>query len=391
MKILTAMYTMRRGGAYDRFVMMMEALLDRGCQVHCLSLTPISIPHEGYKNHLVLKQLGKTRFAKGIVLFVFPLYGVWVGHREKIDLFVAFGALYAFIEGVPKWVLRKPMVTFLRGSFAFGMRAQGQHKLLLWLSQWIERVGIRISDTILSVNSAIQEEMRIAAGGRRGQRWEVLPNNIPFIPVADRGDISQTRRNYGIPEGAKILITAGVITCGKNLELLIQCLPQIGMENLVLLIAGDAATEADSRYRIRLKELVDNQAVRDRVVFTGWIEKQELWRLFFAADLFVLPSVSEGMPNVMLEALGCGLPCMGSDIPGITDVLQYRVLMFNPKDPGALSNKIQRYLSVQGYADGIKKLCGERRKAFSFDWKERTYQIVTGIGGGLLREFVRQG
>ena len=53
MKIMTAMYTLRRGGAYDRFIMMMEALLERKCHVHCLSLTPIMIDHPHYCNHLV--------------------------------------------------------------------------------------------------------------------------------------------------------------------------------------------------------------------------------------------------------------------------------------------------------------------------------------------------
>ena len=48
MKIMTAMYTMRRGGAYDRFLMMLEAFLERECAVHCLSLTPIQIEHPCY-------------------------------------------------------------------------------------------------------------------------------------------------------------------------------------------------------------------------------------------------------------------------------------------------------------------------------------------------------
>ena len=48
MKIMTAMYTMRRGGAYDRFIMMLEAFLERNCEMHCLSLTPIQINHSSF-------------------------------------------------------------------------------------------------------------------------------------------------------------------------------------------------------------------------------------------------------------------------------------------------------------------------------------------------------
>lgn len=141
MKILTAMYTMRRGGAYDRLQMMMEAFLERECEVHCLSLTPIMVNHPRYQNHSlrIPPRMRETFLAKVVVLSLFPFYALWIGRQEKIDLFIAFGTLYAFIESIPKWILRKPMVTFLRGNFAFGMRAQGRSGFFLWLNQWIKK------------------------------------------------------------------------------------------------------------------------------------------------------------------------------------------------------------------------------------------------------------
>ena len=380
MKVLTAMYTVRRGGAYDRFIMMIEALLERGCKVHCLSLTPISIRHKGYKNHTI-RLPGKTKdtgFAKGIVLFFFPLYALWIGRQEKIDLFIAFGTLYAFIESIPKSILRKPMVTFLRGDFAFGMRMQGQQRLLLWSSQWIEKVGIYFSDTILSVNSILREEMRRTAGVRKGVRWKVLPNDIPPIPIPEKQDISQIRKKYGVPEGAKVLVSAGVITRGKNLELLIRSLPKIGLQNLFLLVAGDGATEADFQYHAFLKELVKDLELGNRVIFTGWLEKEELWKIFHGVDLFILPSKNEGMPNVMLEALGCDLPCMGSNIAGIKDILDYDELLFDPLDEKMLANKLRRFFSDHQHYSQVERLCHERKVTFIFDWKEKVFEMVTG-------------
>ena len=53
MKVMTAMYTIRRGGAYDRFIMMLEAFLERNCEMHCLSLTPIQIKHSLFHNHML--------------------------------------------------------------------------------------------------------------------------------------------------------------------------------------------------------------------------------------------------------------------------------------------------------------------------------------------------
>jgi len=380
MKIMTAMYTMRRGGAYDRFRMMLEAFLERGCKVHCLSLTPITVNHEEYQNHVLRIPTGlqETLVGKMVVLFLFPLYALWIGGRERIDLFIAFSTLYAFIESIPKWILKKPMVTFLRGSFAFGMRMQGQCRVLLWLNRWIEKVGLFFSDTILSVSPTLLEEMRRTAGGRKGVRWKVLPNDIPPIPIPEKQDISQIRKKYGVPEGAKVLVSAGVITRGKNLELLIRSLPEIGLQNLFLLVAGNGATEADFQYQAFLKELVKDLELGNRVIFTGWLEKEELWKIFHGVDLFILPSKNEGMPNVMLEALGCDLSCMGSNIAGIKDILNYDELLFDPLDEKMLANKLRRVFSDAQYCSQIERLCQERKVAFIFDWKEKVFEMVTG-------------
>ncbi len=78
----------------------------------------------------------------------------------------------------------------------------------------------------------------------------------------------------------------------------------------------------------------------------------------------------------MLEALGVGLPCMGSNIAGIKDILQYEELMFHPSDNKELADKIKKLLSDRTYVDRIKRLCEERKGFFWFDWKERVFQVT---------------
>jgi glycosyltransferase involved in cell wall biosynthesis len=123
--------------------------------------------------------------------------------------------------------------------------------------------------------------------------------------------------------------------------------------------------------------LIETLGLDQRVIFTGWLEKKELWKIFRAADLFVLPSKSEGMPNAMLEALGFGLPCIGSKVPGIIDVLQYEELMFDPMDEQSLIDKIRHLFSDFQYLHEMKTLCQDRRKTFIFDWKKKVFQVVT--------------
>lgn len=97
MKIMTAMYTMRRGGAYDRLKTMVEAFLERSCKVHCLSLTPVQIEIFYLHSHVIFYPFKNGLMGKLAAIFIFSLWSIWVGGRNKIDLLIAIGSLYAFI------------------------------------------------------------------------------------------------------------------------------------------------------------------------------------------------------------------------------------------------------------------------------------------------------
>jgi glycosyltransferase involved in cell wall biosynthesis len=197
------------------------------------------------------------------------------------------------------------------------------------------------------------------------------------MSIREKEDVLQTRDKYGIPGNAKVLVTAGILNRGKNIETIIACLKKIEVENLYLLIVGDGSTEVDFRYKDSLQRLARKLEVEKQVIFTGWLEKEDLWRIYLASDLFVLPSLSEGMPNAMLEALGTGLPCMGSNIAGIKDILQYEELMFDPQREKVLTNKIQKFFTEKQFSGKVKRLCQARKEVFNFDWKEKAFKMVT--------------
>jgi glycosyltransferase involved in cell wall biosynthesis len=379
MKIMTAMYTLKRGGSYDRFKMLIEAFLDRECEVHCLSLTPIEIEHPLFHNHVMhlpFKKVGGL-IGKLVVLSMFPIWSVWVGWRNRIDLIIAFGSLYAFVQGLTKCFLKRPLVTLIRGDSRFGLRMQNSSKYTLYLNKGIENMGLNSSDLIITNNTALREE--ILKSLRKGKHIDVkvLLNNILSIPSPHLQDIPRTRAKYGIPEDAKVLVTAGVLNQGKNIEVLINSLPRIEMKNLHLLVVGDGSTEADFQYRDFLKARAKELKVEERVIFTGWVEKEELWKIYLASDLFVMPSINEGMPNAMLEALGIDLPCIGSRISGVKDILQHEELMFDPKDEKDILRKISRFFSDEQLSNHIAELCRGRKKDFFFDWKEKVFQMAT--------------
>ncbi len=379
MKIMTAMYTLRRGGAYDRFLMMLEAFLERNYEVHCLSLTPIQIKNPFYHNEVCCLPFksGDSLVAKLLVLLLFPLYSFQIGWREKIDLFVAFGSLYAFILAIPKWILKRPMVTLIRGDFAFGLKMRSSFKNFLWLNKAVEYFGLTASDLILAVNKDIQKKVMKIVWNRKNIDVEILFNNILVSNHSIPIERKMIRVRYSIPEDAKILLTAGVLNRGKNIELLLKSFLRIEINNLFLFIIGEGTTKEDALYLDNFKKMIKELGLEQMVIFTGWLQKEELWRTFRASDLFILPSLDEGMSNVLLEALGLNLPCLGSKIPGVEDILQHEELMFDPLDVEALANKIRDIFSDVLLFEKVKYLCQERKKVFLFDWKETLFQIVT--------------
>jgi glycosyltransferase involved in cell wall biosynthesis len=386
MKVMTAMYISRKGGSYDRFKMMIESFLEKEWEVHCLSLAPITIEHSLYHNHMIYFPFKKVDglIARLSVLLIFPVWAIWVGWRNKIDLIIAFGSLYAFIQGFSKWFLKRPMITFIRGNSSFGLQMRNSFRYAVYLNRGIENIGLLFSDRVITNNTAIQEEISKSLG-RRNIEVQVLFNDIPPMEIREPEDISKTREKYGIPRDAKVLVTAGILNRGKNIETLIECLPKIQMKDIYVLIVGDGSTEADFRYKDSLQGLAKELGVDKQVLFTGWLEKEELWKIYIACDLFVFPSLSEGMPNAMLEALGVGLPCMGSNIAGIKNILQYEELMFVPQDEKALTNKIQQFFTEKQFFDKVKRLCQQRKDLFVFDWKERAFEMITETSTSLIK------
>jgi glycosyltransferase involved in cell wall biosynthesis len=380
MKIQTAMYTLRKGGAYDRFLMMVEALLERGCEVHCLSLVPVPVKHPSYLNHIMFFPFqGKNGWmAKLVVFLFFPFYGLLIGWREKVNLFVSFGPLYAFLQAVPKWILNKPMVTFVRLDLSLKFDKGDPFHLLRLLNKVVEYLGLLFADRIVAVNTTIRQEVIETIGKWKKVEVEVLFNNIPkVIESFSEKDIIETRHRLGISRQAKIFVTAGVLTPRKNIEFLLKSLSKLRGENWFLLVIGDPFGKQTLPYVHHLKELTKKLNLQSKVIFKGWVEKEELWGFFGAADLFVLPSIQEGMPNVMLEALGMDLACIGTKIPGIRDILQHEELLFDPVDEEAITQNIRQILSESPFFDQIKKLCEERKKVFEFDWKEKIFDLVT--------------
>lgn len=142
----------------------------------------------------------------------------------------------------------------------------------------------------------------------------------------------------GFGENEIVLISVGSFAQPyKGFDVLIEavalCVEQ-GLDVKLVLVG-------DGYYRSDLEALGYRLGVGDRVAFRGQLPAGERVRAAVDnADLFVLPSLTEGLPRVMIEAMARGLPCIGSSVGGIPELLPPEDL-FPPRNPKALADKIQ--------------------------------------------------
>jgi glycosyltransferase involved in cell wall biosynthesis len=158
----------------------------------------------------------------------------------------------------------------------------------------------------------------------------------------------------------------------------------------VLRVVGDGPERAD------LEQTAASLGLADRVEFAGWVVRRELPTHYDWGDVFVLPSVDEGMPNVVLEALAAGLPVIGTDVPGTRDLVEpgRSGFLVPPGSPAAIASAIDRLVSSpdlvrllgahgraaalgrrwEGVADRYRRALGSA----AFDLVDRSADVVLG-------------
>ena len=172
-----------------------------------------------------------------------------------------------------------------------------------WLLRQCEKLSLRFSNRVVFVNKYQMEKCGAL------NKSVFVPNGID--PVT-RSDSTTFLEKHGIHQG-DYLLAVGRLTPEKGLQYLVEAanrLPQVTQ----VVIAG--ASDHDDCYR-KLLEQVDRG---HKVVFTGFTTGEDLRQLYSHARALVLPSVNEGFPMVMLEAMAYGLPIVCSDIPGTRQV-----------------------------------------------------------------------
>ncbi|MBQ9261033.1 MAG: glycosyltransferase family 4 protein [Prevotella sp.] len=145
----------------------------------------------------------------------------------------------------------------------------------------------------------------------RGQKIVSIPNPID-THIYRSGDKQAARKNLGLPEDKRLIlfVSQRVTNKNKGMDYLIDACRQLKDYELVIL-GGHA------------EEVVDQLPLKAHPL--GYVnDERRIVEIFQAVDVFVLPSLSENLPNTIMEAMACGVPCVGFKVGGIPEEIDHK-------------------------------------------------------------------
>ena len=240
--------------------------------------------------------------------------------------------------------------------------------------------AIQTLDAVVTVSRAIGDAADAIARPRRP--ITVVPNGADaqvFMP-RDAGD---ARRRMGVPDDGPVISYVGKLVPRKGVDTLVEAMGILaaraaGAPRLVMAGIGGL--------REPLEQRAAELGVADRITWLGKVPHDEVGWVMSAGDVFVLPSLSEGLPTVVCEAMACGLPVVATAVDGTPEIVDDPAtgLLVQPHDAGGLAAALARVLDDHDMAArmGAEAL---RRSEAEYTWAanaRRMEQVYAAVMQG---------
>ena len=190
-----------------------------------------------------------------------------------------------------------------------------------------EKCAVRFADEIIVLSEGVQKYFL----DTYGRKTRFIPNGVNR-PVLHEAEIIKNK--FGLEKDTYILFL-GRLVPEKGLRYLIQAFKQVKTDKKLVIAGGSSDTD---EFAGELWEMAKDY---DRIIFTGFVQGQELDELYSNAYVYTLPSDLEGMPLSLLEAMSYGNCCLVSDIDECASVVEDKALIFKKSDVNDLKEKLQ--------------------------------------------------
>jgi glycosyltransferase involved in cell wall biosynthesis len=248
---------------------------------------------------------------------------------NEIDIIHTHGYksdVYGFMAG---YLLKKPLMSTCHNWISDDLRTRAYYRL--------DKTILRRFHRVVAVSEDIETELLRNRISRN--KISLIFNGIDTSKFGDgSGNI---RREFNIDDSTKVIGTVARFTAEKGMPYLLEAAKELlnSFPDIVFMIVGDGPLKNDLA-----KKSID-LGISERVVFTGM--RDDMPEVYSAMDIFVLPSLKEGLPMVLLEAMSAGKPVVATSVGAVTRVIENgkEGLLVSPGDANELKRAITLMLT----------------------------------------------
>ena len=298
---------------------------------------------------------------------VSPLLEWW----DSYDIVHAHSHLFfsTFLCTLARKFRSTPLVTTNHGLVSQTAPEWLQRLYLPTIGRWI----FRTADAVICYTEA--ERDRVVGLGVPPDKIHVIHNGIDtsvFVP----SDSSSP---------GKQILWIGRLAPGKGVEYLLKGFEVFSRKfpEYVLIMVGRGPLKDD------LTRMIQKMGLEDRVVLRDFISNEELPALYRDSSLFVLPSLEEGVPRTILEAMACGRPVVCTALPQLVDIVSGCGILVPARDAGAVADALSTLVSDPALARDFGR-AARAKVASNFSWDDtvaRTLDLYASLVHPDFREY----
>jgi N-acetyl-alpha-D-glucosaminyl L-malate synthase BshA len=337
-----------------------------GHEVHVITRMDSGLPKNNFEEGFYVHRISwrKIRFLGGLLFLIMSLRCL---KKIKPDIIHT----QSISEGLPaiifKRVLNTPSVIWAQGSDVYQTK---------FLDKILLDIVTKNADAVIALTEDMREKLKKIYNGD----IFVIPNGVDLkrFKYLSRKEI---RNNLNITDDERIILFVGNLRPVKGVKYLIQAMKLINDKNrYVRLFVVGAGPERDY-----LENLTKELDLKKYINFVGRVSSFKIPEYMIASDLFVLPSLSEGLPLVILEAMASGLPIIASKIGGLPEIVRDKEngFIIEPQQVEKISENILLLLENDNLREQISK--NNKDKVKEFDWEaiavklEKIYATIIKI------------
>lgn len=226
-----------------------------------------------------------------------------------------------------------PIIAFSRGYTSENLKVK--------IYEWLEQRILRVADGIVAVSYG--QKQKLINLGIVGKRNWVVHNAVNIdthISDDSESEKNEVFAEFGLPSRGILVVTAGRLSPEKGhrylVDAVMKCRP-INRETFYVFCGEGPCLD-------ELKKQSQTLGIENKCLFVGF--RRDLQKIFRAMDLFVLPSLTEGLPNVVLESFSCAKPVVATHVGGVPELVkdEGNGLLVPPQDSDLLAEAIKRIL-----------------------------------------------